>query len=48
MGYILTFIGGVFLGSLVSVGAMCCFIVSGNESRKEEKMNNGQDKGVNV
>lgn len=44
MGYALTFIGGAFLGSVLSIGFMCCFIVSGEESRKEEIRDaNGQN-----
>lgn len=36
MGYILSFFAGVVLGIIT----MCIFIVSGNESKREEKQNN--------
>lgn len=42
MSHILTFIGGLFLGGGIGVIAMCCFVVSGNESRKEEKYLDGK------
>lgn len=41
MGYILSFIGG----GVVGVVMMCCFIVSGQESRREEMRDaDGQNK----
>lgn len=42
MGYVLTFIGGTMFGGLFGVVTMCCFIVSGQESRREEKHLNGE------
>lgn len=42
MAYILTFIGGAMFGGLCGVITMCCFIVSGKESRREEKYLNGK------
>ena len=36
MGYVLAF----FVGTMFGVVTMCIFIVSGNESRMEEKTNN--------
>lgn len=42
MGYALTFIGGAICGGVFSVVMMCCFIVSGEESRREEKYLNGK------
>ena len=41
MGYVLTFVGGMMFGSVVSVISMCCFIVNGRESREEERIENG-------
>lgn len=43
MSHILMFLGGLFLGGGIAVVAMCCFIVSGHESRKEEKYLNGKE-----
>jgi len=45
MGYVLSAIGGAFFGSVLSIGLMCCFIVSGEESRKEE-MRDGSRKNT--
>lgn len=42
ISHILTFAGGVLFGSVVSVATMCCVIVSGQESKKEEKHLNGE------
>ncbi len=42
MAYILTFIGGMTIGGLITVVLMCCFIISGKESREEEKHLNGE------
>ena len=41
--HILSFAGGVLFGSVVSVATMCCVIVSGQESKKEEKYLNGNE-----
>ena len=43
ISYILTFAGGVLFGSVVSVATMCCVIVSGKESKEEEKYLNGEE-----
>lgn len=43
MSHILMFLGGLFLGGGIGVVTMCCFIVSGQESRKEEKYLNGKE-----
>ena len=42
MSYVLTFIGGVTIGEVFGVVTMCCFIVSGEESKREEKYLNGK------
>ena len=47
MGYVLTFIGGAMFGGLFCVVMMCCFIVSGEESRREEKRLNGEQNQSN-
>lgn len=38
MSYVLTFISGAVFG----VATLCCFIVSGKESKREEKYLNGE------
>lgn len=38
MLYVLSFVGGAIFGVVM----MCCFIVSGQESRMEEKYLNGE------
>lgn len=43
MSYVLTFIGGAMVGCLLGVVAMCCCIVSGRCSRKEEEMSRESD-----
>lgn len=48
MSYALTFIGGAMFGGLFCVVMMCCFIVSGQESRREEKYFDGQDSSDGV
>lgn len=42
MSHILSFIGGALLGGVLGVVMMCCFIVSGEESRREEKYLGGK------
>lgn len=42
MSHTLTFISGAMFGGLMGVAAMCCFIISGRESRTEEKYLNGK------
>lgn len=42
MAYVLTFIGGTMLGGLLGVIVMSCCIISGEESRREEKYLNGE------
>ena len=42
MAYVLTFLGGAMCGGIISTVMMCCFIVSGRESREEEKYLNGK------
>lgn len=43
MSRILMFLDGLFLGGGIGVVAMFCFIVSGQESRNEEKYLNGKE-----
>lgn len=43
MGYVLTFLGGAVFGGLCGVVTMCCCIISGEESRKEEKYLDGKN-----
>lgn len=42
MGYVLTFIGGAMFGGLCGIIVMSCCIISGEESRLEEKRLNGK------
>lgn len=42
MSYVLTFIGGVTIGAVFGVATLCCFIVSGKESKREGKYLNGE------
>lgn len=42
MAYVLTFIGGTIFGGLCGIIVMSCFIISGEESRREEKYLNGE------
>ena len=42
MSYVLTFIGGVTIGAVFGVAPLFCFIVSGKESKREEKYLNGE------
>ena len=39
LSHIISFGAGLFLGGIISVVFMCCFIISGHESRQEEKLN---------
>ena len=43
MSHLLIFLGGLFLGGGIGVVTICCFIVSGQESRTEEKYLNGKE-----
>lgn len=42
MAYVLTFIGGAMFGGLCGIIVMSCCIISGEESRREEKYLNGE------
>lgn len=42
MAYVLTFIGGAIFGGLCGIIVMSCFLISGEESRREEKYLNGE------
>ncbi len=42
MAYVLTFIGGAMFGGLCGIIVMSCCIISGEESRREEKHLNGE------
>lgn len=47
MGYVLTFIGGAMFGGLCGIIVMSCCIISGEESRREEKRLNGEQNQSN-
>ena len=43
MGNFLIFTGGMIVGGMFGVATMCCFFISGQESRTEEKYLDGND-----